>query len=128
MQVGGPAQRLVRRSDAFGCSFQYDEEQRPCMVFVRLSLARVPNPPVVCIHLDELWKWQDDAFFWQATKEMTETLSAGHYSSFEHRNLSRFVNDCMADLFSQKPFPEALVETARIDVEQRGRHIDLILH
>jgi hypothetical protein len=100
--------------DGIGCWFQYDDDEKPCMVFYHmLSARRAVNggttPPVAVAYLDELYKYDDDGYLWRVTKEWT-ALFRGTYNRFEHNNLFFFVNDCLSYLLHMKPFPEMLRE------------------
>jgi len=119
MQIGGPAARLFRHRDNIGCSYQYDDEQKPCMVFYNITLARTGTShcPVVVAYLSDLYKYDDDGYLWRVTKEWT-MLFRGQYNRFEHRNLFFFANDCLTDLLYIKPFPEQLIERPEIEIAQ----------
>lgn len=129
MQVGGPTARHFMQRDSIGCSFQYDDEERPCMVFYVPADARHrSNPPICVALLDDLYKYADDGYLWRSTKEWTEILR-GRYSRFEHRNLYFFVNDCLHYLLHIKPFPEQFREKVELELVQSGdRSFTIIGH
>jgi hypothetical protein len=116
--------------DGIGCWFQYDDDEKACMVFYhQMSARNGKSPPVAVAYLDELYKYDDDGYLWRVTKEWTE-LFRGTYSRYEHNNLFFFVNDCLSYLLHMKPFPEQMRQASpEIEIVQTDdARFSLITH